>query len=93
MGSASDINDEIVALIKKCKFLVADFTGQRGGVYFESGFAKGLGKDVIWLCNEKEKGKLHFDTSHYNFIFGIDSNHGLEELYKRLRTRIEATIE
>ena len=47
-----DITDEIIAEIRSSKFLVADFTGQRGGVYFESGFAYGLGLPVIWTCRE-----------------------------------------
>lgn len=89
----NDINDEIIALIKKSRFLIADFTGQRGGVYFESGLAKGLGKEVIWLCHENEKTNLHFDTSHYNFIFWNDNKKGLAELSKKLKSRIEATID
>lgn len=47
-----DICDNIIAEIRKSKFLVADFTGQRGGVYFEAGFAYGLGLPVIWTCQE-----------------------------------------
>ena len=39
---AGKIDDEIIAQIKRSKFVVADFTGQRGGVYFEAGFALGL---------------------------------------------------
>ena len=48
----NDICDNIIAEIRKSKFLVADFTGQRGGVYFEAGFAYGLGIPVIWTCHE-----------------------------------------
>ncbi len=44
------ICDNIIAEIRKSRFLIADFTGQRGGVYFESGFAHGLGIPVIWTC-------------------------------------------
>jgi hypothetical protein len=35
------IDDEIVAMIRRSRFVVADFTGQRGGVYFEAGYALG----------------------------------------------------
>ena len=42
------VDDEIIALIRQSKFIVADFTGQRGGVYFESGFAHGFNIRVIW---------------------------------------------
>lgn len=44
---ANKIDDEIVAQIRKSKALIADFTGHRGGVYFEAGFALGLGIPVI----------------------------------------------
>ncbi len=36
------ICDAIIAEIRKSRFLVADFTGHRGGVYFEAGYALGL---------------------------------------------------
>jgi hypothetical protein len=42
------IDDEIIANIRRSKFVVADFTGNRGGVYFEAGFSRGLNKEVIW---------------------------------------------
>ena len=48
----NDINDEIIGEIRNSKFVVADFTGNRGGVYYEAGFAYGLKKDVIYLCRK-----------------------------------------
>jgi hypothetical protein len=84
------IDDEIVAGIRRSKFLVADFTGHRGGVYFETGFATGLGLPVIWLCRQDELEKTHFDTRQYNFI--VWQADKLAELSKALQNRIEATI-
>ena len=84
------IDDEIVAAIRRSKFLVADFTGHRGGVYFESGLAMGLGLPVIWLCRHDELKKTHFDTRQYNFIVWTDDK--LPELTNALLKRIEATI-
>jgi nucleoside 2-deoxyribosyltransferase len=46
------ICDEIIAEIRKSKFIVADLTGQRAGVYFEAGFAYGLNLPVIYTCRE-----------------------------------------
>jgi nucleoside 2-deoxyribosyltransferase/Zn ribbon nucleic-acid-binding protein len=83
-----DINDKIIANIKESRFVIADFTGQRGGVYFEAGFAQGLGIPVIRTCKEEESKKLHFDISHYNFIFWETP----EELKDKLYNRIRATI-
>ena len=84
------IDDEIVAAIRACRFLVADFTGQRGSVYYETGLAHGLGKQVIWLCREDELTNVHFDTRQYNFI--VWSPDRLAELRARLKNRIEATL-
>ncbi|MEN6306195.1 MAG: hypothetical protein ABFD91_00440 [Anaerohalosphaeraceae bacterium] len=82
------ICDEIIAEIKRCKFLVSDFSGQRGGVYFEAGFAMGQGKPVIFAVQESEVKELHFDTRQYNHIV----YNSTEDLYRKLYNRICATI-
>jgi nucleoside 2-deoxyribosyltransferase len=81
------ICDEIIAEIRKSGLLVADFTGQRGGVYFEAGFAMGLGIPVIWTCRKDPDEKLHFDTRQYNHIFWETP----DDLRKQLLARINAT--
>jgi nucleoside 2-deoxyribosyltransferase len=84
------IDDEIIAAIRQTKFLIADFTNNRGGVYFEAGFAKGLGREVIWTVREDHLVDVHFDTRQYNFIrWQMDD---LPEFAKALQNRIEATI-
>jgi nucleoside 2-deoxyribosyltransferase len=84
------IDDEIVAIIKRSRFVVADFSVNRGGIYFEAGFALGLGIPVIWLVKEDQLADVHFDTRQYNFITW--SENAWENLSDRLRYRIEATI-
>jgi len=52
--------------IKGAKFVIADLTHDNPGAYWEAGYAKGLGKSVIYIC-EKEKFETqntHFDTNH-----------------------------
>lgn len=85
-----DITDNIIAEIKKSKFLIADFTGNRGGVYFEAGFASGLGLPVIWTCQKKSfnENHIHFDVNHFNFIVWENE----DELYEGLKNRIGRTI-
>lgn len=86
------IDDEILAEIRRSRFLVADFTqgedGARGGVYYEAGFAHGLGIPVIFTCREDAVGTLHFYTNHYNHIVWTT----LEELREKLKNRILAVI-
>jgi len=81
------IDDEIIAQIRRSKFVVADFTRHRGGVYFEAGFAKGLGLEVFWLCEKDDLKNLHFDIRQYYFIEWTNDNK--EELKRRLTLRIE----
>ena len=84
------IDDEIIAMLRRSKFVVADFTGQRGGVYFEAGFALGLGLQVIWTCEKSDLKEVHFDNRQYNFVIWEENK--LDEFKVALKNRIEATI-
>ena len=86
------IDDEIIAEIRRSRFIVADFTqgdeGARGGVYYEAGFAHGLGLPVIFTCRQDGFDDLHFDTNHYNHIAWSTP----EELREKLKNRILAVM-
>lgn len=82
------IDDQIIAEIQRSRFMVADFTGHRGGVYFEAGYAMGRGIPVIWMCKKCCLGDLHFDIRQYNMIDWLDA----EDLRARLHQRIRATL-
>jgi nucleoside 2-deoxyribosyltransferase len=87
----SDRTDEkIMTEIKRSRIVLADFTGNRGGVYFEAGFALGGGIPVIWTCKKDyfEANGLHFDTRQYNHILWTDES----DLGIRLKARIEAIL-
>lgn len=82
------INDAIIRYIKECRFLIADFSGHRHGVYFEAGYALGQGKQVIYLCSEKDFSQSHFDTNHYPHIVYKDTN----DLKIKLENKIKAWV-
>jgi len=82
------IDDQIITRIRQSKFLVADFTGQRNGVYFEAGFMLGLGRPMVWVCEEADFKNVHFDTRQYNTIVYTNA----DDLRIRLQTRIEANF-
>ena len=86
------IDDEIIAQIRRSRFVVADFThgddGARGSVYYEAGFAHGLQIPVIFTCCSKLKNEIHFDTRQYNHIFWETP----EKLRVSLAQRIAATL-
>lgn len=86
------IEDEIIAEIRRSKFVVADFThgenGVRGSVYYEAGFAHALGLKVIFTRRKSKEGVVHFDTDHF---YRIEWEHP-EDLRKQLTIKIEAAI-
>ena len=82
------ICDRILAEIRRSQFVVADFTLQRAGVYFEAGFAMALGRPVIWTCHKDDIQKTHFDTRQYNHIVWATP----DDLKAKLAERIQATI-
>lgn len=82
------ITDEIIAEIRGARFVVADYTGQKAGVYFEAGFALGLGLTVVPTCHADEINKLHFDIRHLNTLVWSDP----EELADKLAKRIKAVV-
>jgi nucleoside 2-deoxyribosyltransferase len=84
------ICDHIVAEIGRSRFMIADVTRHRRAVYFEAGYAKGLGLEVIWTCREDhmKRAERIFDTRQYNHIVWMTP----EDLRGKLKDRILATI-
>jgi hypothetical protein len=82
------ITDEIMTEIRRSRFVVADYTGQVNGVYFEVGFALGLGLTVIPTCRSEEIGALHFDIRHLNTLLWKTP----QELATNLQKRIRAVV-
>jgi hypothetical protein len=94
---SQNIYNKIVAGIKESRAVIADFTFNNNGVYYESGYAEALNRDVLhivhkeWLNKEDEKGnkinKLHFDIQQifyrqYSNINPNDPDDGLPEIIK-----------
>lgn len=81
---AGPISDAILTEIRRSRFVVADYTGTNNGVYFEAGFAMGLGIPVIPTCRADWLDKLHFDIRHINTLKWETPEHLAVSLAKRL---------
>jgi len=93
---SNKIDDEIIAEIRRSRFVVADFTCgiisnegsavgiPRGGVYYEAGFAQGLNIPVIWTVREDQINLVHFDTRQFNHITWTDPADLRVKLYRRV---------
>ena len=91
------IDNEMIALIKRSKFLVCDLTENSSGAYYEAGFAHGLDKPVMFLCEkkffeDKVNGGVHFDTNHYLIKMWEYGDKNGEILKKDLQYWIEKTV-
>jgi len=106
------IMDKVISLINDARFVIADFTcvpesqdkdgsvkgGSRGGVYFEAGYAKGRGKDVILTCrnDDDSKNRRHFDIQQINTIFWEEKDGELkasgQPFVEILKNRIVASV-
>ena len=82
------IDDRILAEIRRSGLVVADFSGHRHGVYFEAGFAMGLGIPVVWTCREDEFQHTHFDTRQYQHLVWQSPNDLREKLVNHIAARI-----
>ena len=82
------ITDQIMAEIRRSRFVVADYTGQKNGVYFEAGFALGLPLPVIPTCRADKIEKLHFDIKHLNTLVWKNAGELADLLTKRIRAII-----
>ena len=72
----------------KCRETNHRGIGPRGGVYYEAGFAQGLGLQVIFTCRKDIVDYLHFDTRQFNHIVWESP----KELRHKLTDRIVAAI-
>jgi nucleoside 2-deoxyribosyltransferase len=82
------IIDSIFANIRRAGFMVADFTRHRKSVYYEAGFATGLGREVVSCCRADQVKRLTFDTRHLGHV----TWKAAADLRKALADSIQANI-
>jgi len=81
------ITDEIRKAIRKARLIICDLTEERPNVYYELGFAHGLGKNVI--CLAREGTKIHFDVYGLKILFFDTYRYLEEQLEKELRALLQ----
>lgn len=52
--------------IRDAAFVIVDLTHDNSGAYWEAGYAEGLGKPVVYICEQSkfDSTQTHFDTNH-----------------------------
>lgn len=89
---AGIIDDRLRVEIRTSRFLLVDLTDENRGAYWEAGFAEGVGRPVIYTCEDAyfSKQGTHFDTNHHHTIRW--KRNGLEAAAAELKSTIRATL-
>lgn len=92
--SAGSISHRMQVEIRRSKYLVAELTHNNPGAYWEAGFAEGLGKPVIYLCEKSffddPQNGVHFDVSQKQGV--IWEANRLDEAREQLKAIIRNTF-
>jgi hypothetical protein len=76
------ITDRILESISKAEFVIVDLTKERPNVFFEAGFAHGIGKIPIYIA--RHGTPIHFDLKDYPIITFRNMKELKEGIIKRL---------
>lgn len=77
------ITDRILESIRKAEYVIVDLTGSRPNVFYEAGYAQGIGKTPIYIA--REGTSLEFDLKDYPVIFFRSMRELKSGLENRLR--------
>ena len=81
------ITAQIMSMIATARFVVADLTHERPNVYFELGYARGVGKTVVTCA--RENTAIHFDVKDWTYIPYNDSRSLEKKLIDRFKFELE----
>lgn len=93
MARAGVIDNIMRMLIRDAAFVVVDLTHGNQGAYWEAGYAEGLDKPVVYICEKGvfENRGTHFDTNHCTTVpWTTDDQDGFcERLVATLRRSLD----
>jgi hypothetical protein len=66
VAEAGIIDNLLRMQIRDAAFVLVDLTHENAGAYWEAGYAEGLGKPVLYICEKAkfDEKQTHFDTNH-----------------------------
>ena len=82
IGRAGVIDNIMRTQIRDAAFVIVDLTHDNSGAYWEAGYAEGLGKPVLYICEKTkfDEKKTHFDTNHCTTVpWSRDDDEGFKQ--------------
>lgn len=89
--SSGLIIDDITRSIRESMIVIADITPNNPNVFYEVGFAHGIGKPTI-LLSDRKRERLPFDLSGFRTLFYDNTIGGKGSVEERLRKHLEAIV-
>lgn len=80
--SNQPITDDMLRMIDEADYVIADLTDRRPNVFYEAGYARGIGKTPIYIAAEGTK--LDFDIQGYSILFFGPTRQLREKIVARL---------
>ena len=93
-GDVMQIDVTVEDRLRKAKMVIADLTEKNPNVYYEVGFARGLGRADIQIA--EEGAELPADVRNFNTTFyqfnrpEVDATESMKEFAKVLKDRFKA---
>jgi hypothetical protein len=84
------IIQDIISLICSSRVVVADCTGRNPNVFYETGIAHTLGRDVILITQAETD--IPFNLRHLRFVPYLDNSEGRAKLSGQLQSRIKTLL-
>lgn len=83
------IIEDIARSIRECSIVIADITPNNANVFYELGYAHGIGKPAI-LLSDRNREKLPFDISGFRLLFYDNTIAGKKQVEDALKKHLDA---
>jgi hypothetical protein len=83
------ITDRVLESIRKAEFVIVDLTNERPNVFYEAGYAHGIGKIPIYVA--RAGTNIHFDVKDYPVITFRNMKELREGIVRRLRAIVNVS--
>ena len=80
------IMQDVVSLIDRSKIVICDCTGRNANVFYETGIAHTIGREVILIT--QSDADIPFDLRHLRYVKYLNNGEGRQTLRERLENRL-----
>lgn len=84
------IIQDVVSLIDRSRIVVCDLSGRNPNVFYETGIAHSLGREVILITQHADD--VPFDLRHIRYITYLNNTQGLSDLQQKLTDRMQTIL-